>query len=127
MIAMLRNAITAMRALGADPDIAVLNPTDAAALDLTTTGADDQYVFALRDTGDSSPLWGLEIIERIGGGSDPPYVIDRSMLGVLYLGDLSVQADPYSGFKANLVTLRVEVNALFHVRNIQGARRIAAT
>ena len=48
-------------------------------------------------------------------------------LGVPYLGNPSVAADIYSGFRSNFATLPIEVNALFHVRNIQGARRIAAT
>ena len=33
----------------------------------------------------------------------------------------------YTGFATNTTNLRVEVNALFHVRNVQGAYRIAAT
>ena len=49
------------------------------------------------------------------------------MLGPLYLGPLRFDADPYTGFRKNLTTLRIEVKALYHVRNVQGARRIAAT
>ena len=49
------------------------------------------------------------------------------MLGVLYLSSLRFDADPYTGFRKNLTTLRIEVKGLFHVRNVRGARRIAAT
>ena len=81
-------------------------------------------MFPLKDTG-ASPLWGLRVIER--PGSTPPYLIDPQMLGVLYLGGMSFDVDPYTGFTKNLSTLRIEAQALFHVRNANGARRIAAT
>jgi hypothetical protein len=45
---------------------------------------------------------------------------------------LKIEADPYSGagganFKKYLTDLRFELKALFHVRQAEGARRIAAT
>jgi hypothetical protein len=89
-----------------------VNPADAVALDLTTTGADAQYVFALRDTGDSSPLWGLRVVMRPGTtGTEPPLVVDTRRIGALYLGTLAVDLDPYAGvgganFKENLVDIR---------------------
>jgi hypothetical protein len=43
------------------------------------------------------------------------------------MGSMRFDADPYTGFTTNTTNLRVEVNALFHVRNSQGAYRIAAT
>jgi hypothetical protein len=74
LIAQLRNAVAALQAAGYNPDLAIVNPADAVALDLTTTGADAQYVFALRDTGDSSPLWGLRVVVRAGTtGTEPPW------------------------------------------------------
>ena len=81
-------------------------------------------MFPLNAAG-ASPLWNLRVIER--PGTTPPYVIDPAMLGVLYLGGMRFDADPYTGFKKNLTNLRVETSALYHVRNARGARRIAAT
>jgi hypothetical protein len=52
-----------MRAAGAAPTVLALPPDNAAALDLFQTGADDAFVFPTRDTGSSSPLFGLTIIE----------------------------------------------------------------
>jgi hypothetical protein len=49
------------------------------------------------------------------------------MLGMLYLGIARFEADTFTGFKKNLTTLRVEVTGLYHVRNSDGAPRIAAT
>lgn len=73
-------------------------------------------------------MWGLRVIERTSAaGTEPPYLIDPQMLGMLYLGIARFEADPFSEFKKNLTTLRVEVKALYHVRNVEGARRIAAT
>jgi hypothetical protein len=44
------------------------------------------------------------VVERIGAGTEAPYLLDPQMLGRFYLG-----------------TLRVK--SLFHVRNAKGARR----
>jgi len=125
-----RNAIAAMRALGASPNVLVINPTDLAAADLFRVGGsaatDGPYAIDVT-SGRTSQMWGLQVVERIGGGSDPMYLLDTAMLGHLYVGDLAFEADPYSEFKKNLTTLRIEMNALFHVRNVQGAYRIAAT
>lgn len=121
-----RNGIATMRATGANPSLLVVNPSDAATLDLLTDAGG--YVFAGRTPATSNTLWGQTVVERIGtAGTDPPYLIDAQMLGLLYMGGLKFEADPYTGFKKNLTTLRIEGNALFHVRQAEGARRIAAT
>ena len=126
LIAKIRNGVATMRATGANPTVVVLNPTDAASLDLSADAGG--YVFPTRDSGSGSPLWGLRVIERTSAaGNEPPYLIDPQMLGMLYLGSARFDADPFTGFKKNLTTLRVEVKGLFHVRNADGARRIAAT
>jgi hypothetical protein len=103
----------------------VLNPTDAASLDLEADAGG--YIFPTRDSGSSSPLWGLRVIERIGAGTEAPYLIDPAMLGQLYLGNLRFEADPFTGFKKNLTTLRIETYALYHVRQPEGARRVNTT
>ena len=123
-----RNAIGSMRGEGANPDLLVMNSTDAAALDLSTSGASTPYLFAVREPGGASPLFGLRLVERTSAaGNEPPYVLDSNKLGRLYLGTMRIDADPFSDFTKNLTTLRCEVKALFHVRDAKGARRIAAT
>lgn len=127
-ITKVRNAIGSMRGEGANPDLLIMNSTDAAALDLSTSGTSTPYLFAVREPGGASPLFGLRLIERTSAaGNEPPYVLDSNMLGRLYLGTMKLDADPFTGFTKNLTTLRCEVKALFHVRNAKGARRIAAT
>ena len=102
----------------------VVTDVTAATLDLEADAGG--YVFATRDTGTSSPLWGLRVIERIGTGTEDPYLIDPMMLGQLYLGNLRFDADPFTNFKKNLTTLRIECEALYHVWQAEGARRVAA-
>jgi capsid protein len=120
-IADLRNGVAAMRAVGANPTIAAINPDDAADLDLTQVGADDLYLFSLRSTGNSSPLFGLRFVEAKNVPQGSIYLIDTAVLGVFYVGPSTFLSDPYTGMKKNLTSLRLEQTALFHVRNIQGA------
>jgi len=121
-----RHAVAAMRAQGANPTLFVLNPTDAVTLDTYMT-ADGQFISSTAGTNGQDPLWGLRIVERIGAGTEPPYLIDPDMLGVLYIGRMRFDADSFTGFSKNLTSVRIETNALFHVRNAFGAYRIAAT
>lgn len=125
LITQLRNGISAMRAVGAQPTLAVLSPSDSVTLD-TYQASDGDYIFPTRSTNTANPLWDLGIVERIGAGTENPFLIDPQMLGVLYLGTLQVDADPYTGFKKNLTTLRVEIKGLFHVRNSAGAYELVA-
>ena len=104
LVAVIRNGIATMRATGANPSI-VLNPTDAATLDLEADAGG--YIFPTRDSGSSSPLWGHKVVERIGAGTEAPYLIDPQMLGQLYLGNMRFEADPFTGFKKNVTTLRI--------------------
>ncbi len=128
LITQIRKGLTAMRATGAAPSLLVVNPTDSELLDTYMT-ADGIFLLDNPSTGGSgtTPVWNLRRIERIGAGTEPPYLIDPTMLGVLYLGAVRIDADPYTGFKENTTTLRVEFEALMHVRNANGARRIAAS
>jgi hypothetical protein len=126
--AQIRTAVGAMRAAGHDPDLLIVDPTDGAGLDLfEDTGG--SLVFATRDTGESSPLFGLRIVEsRAAVGADP-LLVDTSSVGVLYLGGLSVDLDPYNGaggdnFRRNLVDIRFELSNLAHIRDATGAFRI---
>jgi hypothetical protein len=76
---------------------------------------------------------GLRIVVRAGTtGTEPPLLFDSKRLGVLYLGVLKLDLDPYAGlggknFARNLVDIRAEQLALMHVRAPLAARRIAAT
>jgi hypothetical protein len=127
MIAQVRNGITVMRAAGMNPNLLVLEPADAAALDLIVTPGTADYQFASRDTGTSSPLWGLQVVERRTAAATDPLLLDAAAIGVLFTGMMRIDADPYSGFSTNVTRLRIELNCVMHVRNIAAAHRVAAT
>ena len=79
------------------------------------------YLFSLRSTGGASPLFGLSFTEAKNVPQGSIYLIDPNVIGVFYVGPSRFQADPYTQMKKNLVGLRLEQVALFHVRNISGA------
>lgn len=123
LITQVRNAVAASRTLGANPSVLAVSPDAAADLDLTTTGTDDAYLFATRGTGSASPLWGLQIVES--PSVTDPILLDPGLVGALWAGAGTITIDPYTGLKTNTVRLRLEIEALFHVRAIAGAYVIA--
>jgi hypothetical protein len=121
--AQVRNAVASMRAAGQEPDLLVLDPADAVTLDLfEDTGGN--LVFSTRDTGSSSPLWGLRVVESVAAVGADPLLVDTDRTGVLYLGRLKIDLDPYSGFRNNLTDIRAETSALMVVRDASAAFRI---
>ncbi len=83
------------------------------------------FVFPLSASGSSSPLWGLRVVERIGAGNEPPYLLDPAMLGVLYLGQMQFAADDTLASGAPHDPAHRDQRVV-HVRNADGARRLAA-
>jgi hypothetical protein len=130
LVAQIRTAVGAMRAAGHNPDLLVLDPADAATLDLfEDTGG--SLLFATRATGESSPLFGLEVVESTAAANADPLLVDSRSVGQLYLGGLDVALDPFAGvggqnFWRNLTDVRFELSALMHVRDATGAYRIGA-
>jgi hypothetical protein len=97
LISKIRNAVASMRAEGANPTVLVLNPSDAATLDLQADAGG--FIFPTRDTGSASPLWGLRVVERIGAGTEAPYLIDPEMLGRFLPRNSSLRGRPVYGFR----------------------------
>ena len=126
LIEQCRNGVAAMRKLGAKPTILCLDPDDAAALDVQKDGSESNqhYIFATRDTGSSSPLFGNAIVEA--AGLSAPTLLDPAILGAMYTGMATVLADPFTSLDTNEVRLRIEMEGLLHVRDIQGAYVIDA-
>ncbi len=113
LISKLRNGIADSRSYGAWPTVLLVSVNDSSSLDLTTVGADDMYLFLPRDTGSSSPLWGLRVIES-PAVSNPVLVDARA--AVLYTGTASATVDDLSGLKQNTARIRTEAEVLLHVR-----------
>jgi hypothetical protein len=120
LITQIRNAVSAHRALGASPSIIVVTPKLAAELD-SLEDAQKRPIFATRDTGGASPLFGLTIVETVTAETHAPLLIDPSIVGVNYYSVGSVLIDPFSESKSNRSTLRMEANDLFHIRDFNGA------
>lgn len=123
LVAQVRNAVAAMRTAGMNPDLLILDPADAVTLDLIQDSA-GAYLFPLRDANTSSPLFGLRVVESVAAVGGEPLLVDTARIGQLYLGTMRVEADPFTGFKKNLTDLRVETNALMHIRDATAAYRI---
>jgi hypothetical protein len=111
---LVRDAITEMQAVGVNPTVVALNPTDAATVDMHTAV-------------DSITRWpfGLRVVVSPDADAGAPLVLDPAILGHLYVGSLAIGSDPYAGadghnFTKNLVDLRAEFLAVFVVRNADG-------
>jgi len=116
LIAKIRYGVEAARAAGAKPSVLAVAPAVATTLDLVKT--DLGYIFAIRDVGGSSPLFGLTVVEVPGLAK--PVLIDPVTAGVLYLGTARLFADPYTGLATNELRLRLEAETLMWVRDVHG-------
>ncbi|MGH2976028.1 MAG: hypothetical protein ACRDLL_14345 [Solirubrobacterales bacterium] len=125
LVAKIRNALADAHDLGSEPTVLALTPSDAASLDLTQD--DGGYTFrvdAPRVEGAGSPVWSLAVREV--PTISHPTLIDPVLIGLTYYGGASILVDPYSSLEKNQVRVRVEAEAVFHVRNIdQGAFQIS--
>ncbi len=129
IIEKVRTAVSAMRALGAQPTMLALSPTDAAALDTmkTGTGGLEQYIFVGEgnEVGSVPSLFGLAVLEL--PHIEKPMLLDPKIAGVLYSATGLLLIDPYSGMTKNVVRLRMEVEGLLHVRDVSGVYIIDKT
>jgi hypothetical protein len=119
LIERVRNGLAVMREGGANPTVLALSPSDSAALDTQKSTGSADYIFATRSTGSASPLYGLTIIES--PKVTAPVILDPALCGVLYSQMGAILVDPYTGMSQNLISVRVELDAYFHVRSAAGA------
>jgi hypothetical protein len=126
LFAQLRHGQAAMRGNGAEPRLLVVGSDDAVHLDLFQD-QEGRYYFAGPHNEGPTTVWGMPVVESRTSTDDsaPPLLLDPGIVGVLYLGDVSLMADPFSGFKRNLVSFRLEMNCLMHVRAPHGAYIVA--
>jgi hypothetical protein len=118
LLTKIRTGIGDLRDEGYEPDLLVVSGTDSAALDLFDN---DGFIFPLRDSGQSSPLFGLKIVESKAAAGDAPLLVDTRRIGQLWLGSISFAADTFSSFDKNLTTLRFETSAKMVVRDTAAA------
>lgn len=121
LTAKIRNAISAFANLGGEPSVIALTPSDAASVDLETDAGGYIYV---PSTDSQATVWRLLV--REAPAVSAPLLIDPAKLGLIYTGQASVLADPYSQMKQNKTRVRIETEAILHIRNaVQGSYRIA--
>ena len=112
---LVRAGITEMQAVGVNPSVVVLNPSDAGDVDTRTfTDAVNRWPY------------GLRVVVSPDADAGAPLLLDPVELGVLYQGQIMTASDPYAGvsgdnFKTNRVDLRSEFLALMVVRDNLGA------
>ena len=124
LVQKIRRAIAEHRELGGEPRYLALTPSDAAELDLSEDSSGRQ-IFRVDLEGSGNPVWSLLV--RESRSVTDPLLVDPVRLGVSYLGEGGVLVDPFgANLRTNQVSVRVEVEARFHVRNIvQGAYAIS--
>jgi hypothetical protein len=122
-IVKIRNGVSAARAQGVNPAILVVSPKVAAELD-TWTDTVGEFTFLTRDVGTASPLFGMQIVE-LPSEEVKPTLIDPQVLGILYVSHATMLVNPYSGMSKNEVSVRLEWDALFHVRDVSGVYEIS--
>ncbi len=112
--AALRYAVADMAQRGVHPSIAILD--DDAATEIDTMKAIDlpnAYPYGLS----------IRTSPSLAGSQ---FVVEPSVAGVLYLGSVKFDRDPYTGFGENTTDLRAECSLLFVVRNVDGIQEAVA-
>jgi hypothetical protein len=125
LLVSIRKAISVLQDAGYDPNVVVLQPSDAEALDLlTTSGPEEVYVFG---AGRFAPgdLFGLQV--RISKSAEAPAVLDTRSLGRLYTSPISLQTFEEAAGSTNSSTVRLEGTAAVGVERADAAVRIAAS
>jgi hypothetical protein len=125
LITQIRNAVSAHRALGANPSILAVPPKTAIELD-SLEDAQKRPIFPTGVVGGASPLFSLNVVE-LQSEEHAPILIDPTILGVNYYSLGTLLVDPFSKAQTNQVNVRLEFDVLFHVRDVSGAYALSAT
>jgi HK97 family phage prohead protease len=125
LLVSIRKAITTIEGNGYTPDLVVLRPADAEALDtLRVNATDELYVFP-PGAGAPRNVFGLRAV--VAKSAAAPVVVDASAVGRLYLSPISLARFEEDAGRTNTSTVRLEGHALFNPERIQAAVRIAAS
>jgi len=122
----IRRAMTTIMASGYSPDLLVLRPSDAEALDTlraTGTATEQYYVFAPAQLAPRA-IFGLNV--RISKTAAAPFVADSRALGKLYVSPISLSRHEVDAGATNRANIRLEGHAAFGTERQSAAVRIAA-
>jgi hypothetical protein len=123
----IRKAMSTIMGSGYNPNLLVLRPADAEALDTlraTTTAAEQYYVFAPANFAPDA-IFGMQ--KRISKVVAAPVVMDAEAFGRMYAGPLRLDKFEADAGTTNRSNVRMELNAAMSVERQAAALRIAAS
>ncbi len=126
LLVSIRKAMTTIQASGYSPDLLLLRPADAEALDVlraTAAAGEQYYVFAPAQLAPRN-IFGLSV--RIAKDIPAPAVVDSTALGRLYTGPVTLARFEADAGATNRQNVRMELNSTFGVERTAAAVRIAA-
>jgi HK97 family phage prohead protease len=127
LLVSIRKAITTLQAVGYQPDVLILTPQAAEALDVLVSGVSggsNDYVFAPANFAPGT-IFGLT--KRISKTAAAPIVADTQAFGRLYTSPVSLARFEADGGTTNRSNVRLELHAAFGVERLNAAVRIAAS
>ncbi|MDP9329054.1 MAG: hypothetical protein M3P11_00150 [Actinomycetota bacterium] len=107
-----------VRAAGYSPDLVVVSPADALAIQLLMLTGGDSYAF-------STPAPALVVSASVEDGAG--FVADAAALGVLFLGPFSFQVFEENNGTTNTSTVRGESSGLFVVQRPDAAATLSSS
>jgi hypothetical protein len=107
-----------VRAAGYSPDVVVVSPADALAIQLVQLTGGDSYVF-----GQNAPAF----VTSTAVGDGDGFVADSTALGILFLSPFSLAVFEENNGTSNSSTARAESNGLFLVQRPDAAATLAAS
>jgi hypothetical protein len=119
LLTKIRTAVSSARSQGAAPSILAVPPKVAVELD-SLEDSNKRPVFETGIVGAASPLYGLTIVE-LQSEEHAPMLLDPNVIGLTFYSTATLLVDPFSESKKNQVSVRLEFDALFHVRDVSGA------
>ena len=127
LLVSIRKARSVIEAAGYSPNVLVLRPADAEALDTLVsgvTGADNDYVF---QPAAAAPrvVYGMQV--RISKSIPAAAVLDSQAFGKLYISPVSLARFEEDAGSTNKSTVRLEGHGVFGVERADAAVRIAAS
>ena len=126
LLVSIRKAMTTLLAAGYNPDVVVLTPANAEALDTlraTAAAGEQYYVFAPAELAPRR-LFGLTV--RVSKTAAAPFVADSRSLGKLYISPIRLARFEVDAGATNRSNVRLEGNGVFGVERQAAAVRIAA-
>jgi hypothetical protein len=107
-----------VRAAGYSPNLVVVSPTDALAIQLLQLSGGDSYVF-------TQPAPSFVVTTAVNDGEG--FVADASALGILFLSPFSLKSFEEEAGQTNTSTVRAESTGLFLVQRPDAAATLTAS